>query len=96
MIIKCFSVFRLFRLLMPTYKHQHSRLRPSAPHALNAASSGNPGKSVVAVAAALGSETAEVLGTQNFFIRGTRAFGPVQHAHSPRQPSASSRTLFSN
>ena len=44
-------------------EHQQPRRRPSVPHVLNAAPSRNLVKPVVAVAAVLGSETAEVLVT---------------------------------
>ena len=45
----------------------------------------NPAKLVVVVAAVLGSETVEVLGTPNSVTRGTRASRSVKHEHSPRE-----------
>ena len=75
---------------MLTYEHLQPRRRQAYPHAPNAVLSENPARLVVAVAAVLGSETAEVLVTQKFITRGTRASRPAKHGRSPRDPSASS------
>ena len=70
-------MFRIFSFVSLTDAHvrkwQHLRGQPSVPHAPNAASSGDPANSVVAVAAVLGSETAEMLVTQQLSTGGTRA-----------------------
>ena len=59
---------------MPTYhEHQQSRRRQASPHAPNVVPSGDPARQVVAVAAVLGSETAEVLVTENLVTRGPKA-----------------------
>ena len=65
-----------------TLTHQQPRQRSPVLYAPNAAPSGNLAKPVVAVAAVLGSETAEVLVTQNVVTRGTRASGPAKHGRS--------------
>ena len=69
----------------PHAKHQQPprRLQPSVRYAANAASSRNLGKAVVAVAAVLGSETAEVLVTPSLITRGTRASGYAKDDCSP-------------
>ena len=82
---KCYLVFVVsVSDQCPPKRHQHERRRPSVQYAPNAASSRNLGKAVVVVAAVLGSETAEVLVTQNSVARGTRASRPAQHSLSPR------------
>ena len=77
---------------MPTYTHEQSRRRQSVWYAADAASSRNPGKTVVALAVVLGSETAEVLVTSSSVTLGTRAFRCVKHGRSPRELAADSQT----
>ena len=75
MTLKRFSV--LF------FEHQQpQRRRPSVTYVPNVAPSRDLVKAVVAVAVVLGSETAEVLVTQNFVIRGTRASRSAKHGRS--------------
>ena len=67
---------------MLTYKSQQSRPQgASGPYAANAVPSVNLGKVVVVVAAVPGSKTVEVLVTQDFSTRGTRAYTPAKHGH---------------
>ena len=77
-----FSVFPFFSLTNTQYTHQQLRRLPSVQYAPNVAPSRNPGKQVVVVAAVLGLGTAEVLGTRNFFTRGTKAPRPAKHGRS--------------
>ena len=72
-------------------QQQPRRRKPLGPHAANAPS-GNPVKAVVVVAAVLGSETAEVLATLNFVIRGTKGSKPAKHERSLRGLAANSQT----
>ena len=69
-----------------TDAHQQPRRRPPGPYAANAVPSRNLGKAVVAVVVVLGSETAEVLVTQNCVTLGMRAYRCAKHGHSSRQP----------
>ena len=73
--------------------HQPRRRRPSVPYAANVAPLGNLGKAAVAVAEVLGSENAEVLVTQDFNTRGTRASRPVKHRQDPRQSAVRNYTV---
>ena len=78
MAFKRFSVF-----VSLTNEHQQSRRRQLVPHALNVAPSRNLGKAVVAVAAVLGLETAEVLVTQKKLVTpGMRASRPAKQRRS--------------
>ena len=67
-----------------TCKYQQPRGQPSVPYVSSAASSGDPAKAVVAVAAVLGSEIAAVLVTAKLSTGGTRACRPAKHGHSSR------------
>ena len=70
---------------MIAYKHQQARRRrPSLSDVPLAAPSVNLVKRVVAVAAVLGSETAEVLTTRNCIARGMRGSRPAKHGFAPR------------
>ncbi len=53
----------------------------------------NPAEVVVAVAAVRGSETAEVLATQNLITRGMKGFRLAKHARISRQSSGDRLTL---
>ena len=64
------------------YQQPRRRRTTSDPHAADVASSRNPGKLAVAVAAVLGSGTAEVPVTQKAITRGTRASGPAKQGRS--------------
>ena len=81
---------------MPTCKYQQSRRRPSGPYATNVAKSQNPGKAVVVVAAVLGPETAEMLGTSGSITRGTKASRSAKHGLSPRELAADSQSRLNN
>ena len=67
---------------MLTYEHRQSQRRLSVLYAPNAAPWRNLGNAVVAVAAVRGSKAAEVLATQDFGTRGTRAHMPAKHGRS--------------
>ena len=70
---------------MPPYKYQHNTWqRRSVPHALNAAPLKNLAKELVVVAVVRGSETAEVLATQNLITLGTRAFRRAKYDRSSK------------
>ena len=58
------------------------RQHPPVAHALSVASSRNPAKRVVVVAAVLGLEIAEVLASRDVITRGTRVFGLAKHGSS--------------
>ena len=95
-ISDCFSGFLFVFEAITTHTHEQPQRRRLAWYVPNAASSGNLGKSVVAVAAVLGSEIAELLATPSLITRGTRASGPAKHWYSPRQPSADSQTRLNS
>ena len=77
------KVFLFVFLPMLTYQYQQpTQRRTSVPYVANAAASRNPAELVVAVTAVLGLETAQVLLTQIFITRGTRAYRPAKHGRS--------------
>ena len=63
-----------------------SRYRQAFLYAANAAKLINLAKLVVAVAAVLGSETAEVMVATNTITRGLTVFRPAKDGQSPRVP----------
>ena len=85
---------RFFLFISSTNEYQQPRRRQSVRYAANAASLGNLGKAVAAVAEVPGSKTVEALVTQDFSTRGTMACRPVKHGHNLRYPSVSGKTLI--
>ena len=79
------SLLSLYVLTNATSKHRQTRRLSASPHAPDAAPSRNLVKTVVAVAAVLGSKTVEVLVTQNFSTHGMRVSRLAKHDHNPRQ-----------
>ena len=69
----------LFLWLILAYERQQLRRRQADPCAQTAVPSTNLARLVVVVLAVLGSETAEVLVTENFVTRGTRALWFAKH-----------------
>ena len=67
---------------MLTYAHQQPRRQQAYLYALNAVLSRNPARLVVAVALVLGFETVEVLVTQKFVTRGSKASWPARYGCS--------------
>ena len=75
---------------------QSRRRQPARPHASNVASSANLEKAVAAVAAVLGSETAEMLVIQKPATRGTRASVYAEHDRRARELVADTQTRLND
>ena len=88
---KRFSV-RFFDECPHTKCQQPGRLQSSVPYVANVELSGNLVRAVVVVAAVLGSDTAEALGTPRTVTRGTRGSRSAKYGRSLRELAASSQT----
>ena len=82
---------------MTAYEYQQPwRRRQSGPYAANAVTSPNLAKTVVVVAAVLGSESAEGVVTSSLVTRGTRASRPAKYGRSPRELAVDSQTRLND